>query len=150
MIATMTATLFGLGRAPFAPGTLASIVALPIAWGVMALGGPIALFSLGLLVAGLGIWASDVYAKESGEHDPSECVIDEVAGQLLACALAPLSLFGFALAFVLFRLYDISKLWPVSAAERLDGGFGIVLDDVVAGILAGGIVAVLAATGLVS
>jgi phosphatidylglycerophosphatase A len=76
-------------------------------------------------------------------------VIDEVAGQLLACAFAPLSLAGFALAFLLFRLFDISKLWPISAAERLRGGLGIVVDDLVAGLIAGLIVAVFASTGFI-
>ena len=76
-------------------------------------------------------------------------MIDEVAGQFLACAFAPLSLAGFALVFLLFRLFDISKLWPISAAERLRGGLGIVADDLVAGLMAGLIVAVFASTGFI-
>ena len=87
--------------------------------------------------------------RTTDETDPSECVIDEVAGQFLACALAPLSLYGFILAFALFRLFDISKLWPISEAERLRGGLGIVADDMVAGLLAGLIVAVVASLGLI-
>lgn len=149
MIATYGATLFGIGYARFAPGTLASFVALPIAWIVLLLWGPVALASLGLATAAFGVWACDVYANEKGVHDPSECVIDELAGQFLACALAPLSLLGFALAFVLFRLFDVSKLWPISAAERLPGGLGIVADDMVAGLIAGAVVAVLASVGLI-
>ena len=86
----------------------------------------------------------------TGRDDPSECVIDEVAGQFLACAMAPLSLFGFLLAFALFRLFDISKLWPISEAERLRGGLGqSMADDMVAGLLAGLIVAVVASLGLI-
>ena len=149
MIATPLATLFGIGRAPFAPGTLASAVALPIAWIVLKFGGPIALLSLSFAVAALGAWACDVYARQTGTHDPSECVIDELAGQLLACAMAPLSPLGFALAFVLFRLFDVSKLWPISAAERLPGGLGIMADDMLAGLFAGTIVAVLVSVGLI-
>lgn len=149
MNASNAATLFGLGRLGFAPGTLGSLVALPIAWLVMRTGGMYALLALSAVVAVLAIWVSDAYARESGDADPSECIIDELAGQLLACALAPLSLLGFALAFVLFRLFDISKLWPVSAVERIGGGPGIVGDDMVAGLMAGIVVAVASTAGLV-
>ncbi len=149
MIATYASTLFGIGRVRFAPGTLASVVALPFAWIVLKLWGSVALLSLSVVTAAFGAWACDVYARRTGTHDPSECVIDELAGQFLACALAPLSLTGFALAFALFRLFDVSKLWPISAAERLPGGFGIMADDMLAGLLAGAIVAVMANVGLV-
>jgi phosphatidylglycerophosphatase A len=146
---SLAATVFGLGRAPFAPGTLASLVTLPIAWLAMRLGGPMAVLVLGAAVTAFGIWAGEAYAVERHDPDPSDCVIDEVAGQLLACALAPMTVLGFALAFVLFRLFDVSKLWPVSWAERLPGGFGIMADDVVAGLIAGGIVAVFYSTGII-
>ena len=149
MIADHAATLFGIGRSPIAPGTVASIVALPIAWLVMAAGGTTALLTLCLAVSAIGFYACDVYAKDKGAHDPSECVVDELAGQFLACALAPLTVPGFALAFLLFRLFDISKLWPISAAERLRGGLGIMADDLVAGLIAGTIVSVFATAGLV-
>ena len=143
----MSATVFGIGRAP-APGTIASLVSLPVAWVVMLYAGPFVLLALGAAIFIFGIWASEAYAIEQGNSDPSECVIDEVAGQFIACAFAPLSLAGFAAAFVLFRLFDISKLWPISAAERLHGGLGIMLDDLVAGLFAGVIVAVFAGVGL--
>jgi len=149
MIWTYAATVFGIGRSPIMPGTVASAVSLPVAWVVLKYLGPVALFSLSFAVAAIGTWACDVYVRTTEETDPSECVIDEVAGQLLACALAPLSLYGFILAFALFRLFDISKLWPISEAERLRGGLGIVADDMVAGLLAGLIVAVVASLGLI-
>jgi len=143
------ATLFGLGRLGFAPGTLGSLVALPIAWLVMRFGGMYVLLGVTAVVAIAAIWVSDAYARESGDEDPQDCIIDEVAGQMLACALAPLSLAGFALAFVLFRLFDISKLWPISAVERIGGGAGIVGDDMLAGLIAGIVVATAATAGLV-
>jgi phosphatidylglycerophosphatase A len=149
MIATYAATLFGLGRIRFAPGTAASLAALPVAWIAMLVGGPVAVLSLGVVTAAIGIWACEIYAGKSGARDPSECVIDEAAGQFLACAAAPPTLIGFALAFALFRLFDISKLWPVSAAERLRGGLGIVADDLMAGLIAGLIVAILDNVGLI-
>ncbi len=143
------ATLFGIGRVPHAPGTVASIVALPVAWIVIALWGHFVLLAMSVAVAVLGAIAGEAYAKSSGTHDPSECVIDELAGQWLACALAPLTVLGFAMAFLLFRLFDIVKFWPMSAAERLEGGLGIVADDMVAGLLAGVIVALFATSGLI-
>jgi phosphatidylglycerophosphatase A len=143
------ATLFGLGRLGFAPGTLGSLVALPIAWLIMRFGGMYALLGVTAIVAIAAIWVSDAYARESGDKDPQDCIIDEVAGQMLACALAPLSLAGFALAFVLFRLFDISKLWPISAVERIGGGAGIVGDDMLAGLIAGIVVATAATAGLI-
>lgn len=149
MNASNAATLFGLGRLGFAPGTLGSLVALPIAWLVMRFGGMYALLALSAATAIVGIWVSDAYARASGDKDPSECIIDELAGQFLACALAPLSLGSFALAFVLFRLFDISKLWPISAVERIGGGAGIVGDDMMAGLIAGIVVAVASTAGLV-
>ena len=149
MMWSYAATVFGVGRSPWAPGTVASAVSLPFAWVVLKYLGPVALFSLSFAVAAIGTWACEVYIRATNETDPSECVIDEVAGQFLACALAPLSLYGFILAFALFRLFDISKLWPISAAERLRGGLGIMTDDLVAGLIAGGIVAVFASVGLI-
>jgi phosphatidylglycerophosphatase A len=146
---SQVATLFGLGRLGFAPGTLGSLVALPIAWLIMRFGGMYVLLGVTAVVAIAAIWVSDAYAKEIGDDDPKDCIIDEVAGQMLACALAPLSLLGFALAFVLFRLFDISKLWPISAVERIGGGAGIVGDDMLAGLIAGIVVATVATAGFI-
>jgi phosphatidylglycerophosphatase A len=134
------ATMFGVGRVPLMPGTAASAVALPFAWLIAAAFGAVPLLLLAVAVALLAVPISWTYARQTGREDPSGCVIDELAGQWLACACAPLTLWGFALAFVLFRLFDMTKLWPVSAAEKLKGGWGIVADDMVAGAMAGVIV----------
>ncbi len=142
------AILFGVGRMPLAPGTAASLVALPFAWLIATAFGPIPLLLLAVAVGFLAVPISGAYAKETGREDPSDCVIDELAGQWLACTCAPLTLWGFAFAFVLFRLFDMTKLWPVSAAEKLKGGWGIVADDMVAGALAGVIVLVAVHFGL--
>ena len=149
MISTVLSTFFGVGFARVAPGTVASLVALPLAWliswklGVTAL----CVASLGTYV--VGVWSCGNYAAASGKIDPSECVIDEVAGQWFACAVAPLSLAGFAIAFVLFRFFDITKLWPVSLGERLPGGLGIMTDDMIAGALAAVIIAALRLQGII-
>ncbi len=142
------ATLFGIGNIPFAPGTFASLAALPFAWLLMTLGGSWLLGACVSLAIAIGIWSCDVYVGETGKTDPSECVIDELAGQWIACMVAPLTLPGFALAFLAFRLFDIWKPWPISAAERARGGLGVMADDLVAGLFAAIVVAAVHATGL--
>jgi phosphatidylglycerophosphatase A len=143
-LAAAIATLGGLGRVRPAPGTIASLITAVVAYGIAEFGGRAAILLLGIFIMALGGWAAEHYARERGAPDPSECVIDEVAGQLIACAFAPLTILGFALAFLLFRVLDIFKPWPIYFAERLPGGLGIVADDVAAGILAGAIIAILA------
>ncbi|MGZ6009834.1 MAG: phosphatidylglycerophosphatase A family protein [Rhizomicrobium sp.] len=149
MIATMLSTFFGVGYARIAPGTVASAAALPLAWLILWKLGPFALLLASLMAYAIGVWSCGVHAAKTGGVDPSECVIDEVAGQWLACAVTPLSLSGFAIAFALFRFFDISKLWPVSAGERLAGGWGIMTDDMIAGALTAAIIAGLRWQGLV-
>jgi len=148
-LAASLSTLFGIGRVRYAPGTVTSVIALPIAVAISATGGRFVLLAVALFVTAIGGWASEHYVRERGMKDPSECVIDELAGQLLACAFAPLGILAYALAFVLFRVLDIAKPWPISAAEELPGGLGVMADDLLAGLLAGLVVAVFAHAGLV-
>jgi len=143
------ATLGGAGYARYAPGTVASILALPFAWLIAWSGGRFALLLAGIVALAVGAWASELYVAHTKTFDPKECVIDELAGQWLACAFAPLSFTGFTLAFVLFRLFDIWKPWPVRQAEHLHGGVGVMADDVVAALMAGAILAVLAHARLI-
>jgi phosphatidylglycerophosphatase A len=147
--AILVATLAGIGRLPIAPGTAASLVALPFAWLLLRFGGVTGIAIAIVAVIVVGTWACDVYARISGSTDPPECVVDELAGQWIACAFAPLTLGGFAVAFVLFRIFDIVKPWPVSRAEQFSGGAGIMADDLLAGAIAGLIVAVVSGIGLV-
>jgi phosphatidylglycerophosphatase A len=149
MIATVLSTFFGVGFVRAAPGTVASMVALPIAWLISGKLGVTALCAASLVTYVIGVWSCGQYAARKGVTDPSECVIDEVAGQWLACAVAPLSLSGFAVAFGLFRFFDITKVWPVSLGERLPGGLGIMTDDMLAALLAGLIIAALRLQGLI-
>jgi phosphatidylglycerophosphatase A len=142
-VTTAIATVFGVGRAPVAPGTAASLVALPFAWLIAASLGHLALFCCAMIVGVAAIPLCTTYERAVGRIDPRECVIDEIAGQWLACAFAPLTWKSYALAFALFRLFDITKIWPVSAAERLKGGLGIMADDLVAGAYAAAIAAAL-------
>src|SRR5690348_13916698 len=90
-IVTMIATLAGVGRFRFAPGTIASAVALVPAWLLVHYAGTVFLLVPIFASIVIGTWVSDAYAREAGNADPSECVVDELAGQWVACALVPTS-----------------------------------------------------------
>ena len=147
--ATLIASVGGIGYAPFAPGTVMSVVALAPALVMATHHGDFALFAAAVIAFIVGIYACDGHLRATGREDPSECVIDELAGQWLACAFA-LPTFGglvpapqeglyfFLAAFVLFRLFDIWKPWPVGWADRsIKGGLGVMADDMLAGLMAG-------------
>jgi phosphatidylglycerophosphatase A len=142
-------TLLGVGYSRYAPGTVASAVALPLAYLIAYFGNRFILLLCAIAALAVGAWASELYAAETKTFDPSECVVDELAGQWIACAFAPVSLVGFALAFVLFRLFDICKPWPIRHTEGWHGGLGIMADDVVAAVMGGIILVVLSRTGLI-
>ena len=134
----LLATWFGSGLLPKAPGTWGSLAALPFAWVIQTVGGQIALLAAAAIVFLIGVWAAERMAREVGLKDPGIVVIDEVAGQWFVLAFAPLSIWTYVAGFVLFRIADITKPWPVSLADRrVPGGFGIMLDDVIAGLYAG-------------
>ena len=131
--ATIAATWFWVGLLPKAPGTWGSAAALPFAWLLSSLGGASALLVASLLCFCLGWWASAIYVARTGASDPSEVVIDEVAGQWLVLAAAPLDPLSYLVGFALFRLFDVWKPWPVSwADQRIGGGLGVMLDDILA------------------
>jgi len=134
---TLLATWFGSGLIRKAPGTFGSLAALPFAALILWIGGNLALLAAAMIVFGLGLAVSGRYARAGGDPDPGAVVIDEVAGQWLTLVPLCLSVESFALGFVLFRVFDITKLWPVSLAERrLSGALGIMADDIVAGLFA--------------
>ncbi len=129
----LIATGFGLGLLPFAPGTWGSLVGLGVAWAIRTLSGIPGLALALSIVLGLGWWAAGAVTKTSGLRDPAAVVVDEIAGQWLVLLAAPRGVVAWILAFVLFRLFDIWKPWPVRWADaRLVGGFGIMLDDLLA------------------
>ncbi|HKT17131.1 MAG TPA: phosphatidylglycerophosphatase A [Stellaceae bacterium] len=135
--AAIFVTWFGSGWLPWAPGSWGSLAALPFAWALVKAGGPGLLAFIALSAFALGCWAADIALRETQTRDPGWIVIDEVVGQWLTLLAAPASLAGYASGFVLFRLFDIWKPWPVSLADRkLEGGFGVMADDVLAAIYA--------------
>jgi phosphatidylglycerophosphatase A len=143
--AALLATWFGAGLLPKAPGTWGSLAALPFAWGLAVLGGAPALLAGALACFLVGWWASAVYVGRTGADDPSEVVIDEVAGQWLVLAAAPMDPLMYAAGFVLFRVLDITKPWPARWADRhVHGGLGVMLDDMLAAAYGAAALAVVA------
>lgn len=131
--AALLCTWFGAGLAPKAPGTWGSAAALPFAWGLARLGGWPLVLAASLVCFVVGWWASAVYVRRTGAQDPSEVVIDEVAGQWLVLAAAPLDPLAYVVGFALFRVLDITKPWPARWADRhVHGGLGVMLDDMLA------------------
>lgn len=127
---------FGSGLARKAPGTLGTAAAIPLYWLLIQTGLPI--YSVSTVLATLaGIWICGIAADKLGEHDFSGIVWDEVAGYLITMWLVPFSWKALLLGFVLFRIFDILKPWPISWIDRkVQGGLGIMLDDVLAGVFA--------------
>jgi phosphatidylglycerophosphatase A len=133
----MLATWFGIGLLPIAPGSWASLAALPVAWGIRGAFGVAGLAAASVVAFFAGWWAAGIVAKASAIEDPGAVVIDEVAGQWLVLLAAPRDPLAYALAFLLFRVFDTWKPWPAGWADRhVQGGLGVVLDDILAAVYA--------------
>ena len=139
--ARILGTWFGCGLLPHAPGTFGTLGALPL-YALLRRPGEsgkrVAIATV--VLTGVGIWAGDAVARQTGEEDPQIVVIDEVVGVLIALLAAPTTWQGTLSAVALFRLFDIVKPWPVREFERLPGGLGIMFDDVAAGLMAAGVI----------
>jgi phosphatidylglycerophosphatase A len=132
--AVLLATGFTVGNIPFAPGTWGSLLGLPL-WLATARVEPAAAAAFVLTVVGAAVWVADEAERALGQKDAQCIVVDEVAGMLVGLAGLPVNAVNCIAAFALFRLMDVLKPFPARWAEqRLRGGWGIVLDDVVAGI----------------
>jgi len=129
-------TFFGAGYFPKGPGTAGSVAAILIAWPLMIAGlTPLGFAVLSVAALAPAIWAADVVARESGRKDPQIVVVDEVLGQWLTLGGATrLNWRSLLIGLVLFRIFDILKPQPVRSLERIPGGAGIVLDDMMAGV----------------
>lgn len=145
--ATLIATFFYTGLLKPAPGTWGSLAALPVAWLLHQIGGPIALTGATIVAYLAGLKATEAYTAGSDDHDPSEVVIDEVVGMWITLfpvsfganmmgvdilALYP----GWVVGFLAFRVFDITKLGPIGKADRRGDATGVMMDDVYAGIAA--------------
>lgn len=130
------ATGCGIGYFPFAPGTLGSLEGLVLAWALARLGGSWAVAFGWAAVTLVGFWSSREAEAQFGRRDPAPVVIDEVSGQLLGLLFVPPSAAGWLGGFVLFRIFDIWKPYPVRRLESWPGASGIMADDLVAGAYA--------------
>ncbi len=126
---------FYLGKIPWAPGTFGTFLGIPLACLLHRL--PLFFLAPAVLLLVLGsVWISGQAARIIGEEDPPMIVLDEVAGMTVSLCMFPCSTVYVAACFFLFRLFDIWKPGPVNSLQRLPGGWGVVMDDVLAGFLA--------------
>ena len=133
-LAHVLAVWFGCGHVPVAPGLAGTLGAIPL-YLLLRHEGTGVVAAAAVLLTVVGIWAAGRVARRRGGKDPQIIVIDEVAGVFVTWVAAPPTLSGLLAGVVLFRLFDQTKPWPARLAERrLPGGWGIVLDDVFAGL----------------
>ena len=119
---------------PFAPGTAGSIVGLLCYMVLHRMSFPVYLLSV-LTITVLAVWSSAIAERIYSEKDAKKIVVDEIAGMLVALAWMPFSMQAMIIGFILFRFFDITKLFPVNLAHRrLSGGMAVVMDDILAGI----------------
>jgi phosphatidylglycerophosphatase A len=125
---------FGCGRFPKAPGTAGTVGAIPLYLVLRHYGGLPAVAVAAVLVTLIGVWAAHQVVRKTGLKDPQIVCIDEVAGVLITWLAAPDNWIGLVAGFVLFRIFDQFKPWPARGAEKLPEGWGVMMDDVAAGI----------------
>lgn len=132
-LSKLIATLFFIGYSPVAPGTLASLAALPFC--VLLKDTPFLYFFITGFLLVLGFWASSRAEKAFSKKDPPEIVIDEFASMFLVYAFVPPNAKFLIAGFLLFRVFDIFKIPPLKKLQVLPQGYGIMLDDIAAAIL---------------
>lgn len=142
-VAKWLALGLGSGLAPKAPGTFGTLAAVPLFLLLQPL--PLWGYALAtLLVCLVGIWACGEYSRALGVHDHGSIVWDEVAGYLITMMFAPPGWLWVVIGFVLFRLFDIWKPWPIGWLDaKVHGGLGIMLDDMLAGVFASAVLLLL-------
>jgi phosphatidylglycerophosphatase A len=132
-VAKLIATFFYSGLFPVAPGTAGTLAAIPLFYLVSFT--PIYFYlTITVLIILVSVWASGVAEEIFGKTDPGQVVADEVCGYLITMILVPVTLSNIFMGFLLFRLFDIAKPYPIRKLEKLPGGWGIVMDDVMAGV----------------
>jgi phosphatidylglycerophosphatase A len=135
--AALISTWFGAGLMPIGPGTWGSAAALPFGFLMMWLGGPWLLVAGIVVITAAGWWAAGVFVKGLNAEDPPEIVVDEVVSQWLVLTITPLTWWGYLAAFLIFRIFDTIKPWPINLIDQnVTGAAGVMLDDLAAGALA--------------
>jgi phosphatidylglycerophosphatase A len=130
------ATVGPFGHAPIAPGTAGSVAGLVLFWAVRSTGSTWFEVAVLLVVMVAGVPAASAAESTFQRKDPGQVVIDEVAGMLVTLLAVPVGLGGAVVGFFAFRLFDIAKPFPARQVERLPGGWGVMVDDLVAGVYA--------------
>lgn len=131
----LIATFFNIGKSPKAPGTVATVATIPI-WYLLTQLGPIVYMAVTFILVILGIYAAQVFEKQSGTQDSQEIVIDEVVGFLVTMTWLPVTWQSVALGFLIFRALDITKPPPIRQLEqKVKGGLGVMIDDIAAGVI---------------
>lgn len=126
----------GLGLVPVAPGTAGTLLGVLLAWLALDLGFALQI-TLGVSLFGAGIWICGNSSRRLGQHDPGGIVWDEISAMYFTLLVAPPTITAWLAAFVLFRVFDILKPWPIRDLDhRMGGGLGIMLDDLVAALYA--------------
>ena len=136
------ATCFKIGHLPIAPGTWGSLVAIIGWWLWLQYLDPLVFIVLIIAIFAIGVLTTNTIIAHTGEKDPSRVIIDEVAGQWLGLLILPDGMLYIVGAFVLFRFLDIFKPWPIRQMEQFPKGWGVMLDDTLAGLLTLGLIQV--------
>lgn len=130
------AVFFGVGLSPKAPGTVATAATIPL-FMLLSWAGPLIYMAVTFLLVPIGIVAAEFYEQDMGGHDHKEIVIDEVVGYLITMVWLPMTWQAILIGFILFRLLDITKpLFIGYLDKKIQGGLGVMMDDIAAGIVA--------------
>lgn len=130
---TIALGTMGVGFSTIAPGTLGSLVGLLFAYGLTFLSKPLVLLTLVAFIF-LSIWISSLAETYFHEKDSSRIVIDEVCGMMVSLLFVPWTFTNILIAFLLFRFFDIVKIPPINMLQKCPSGYGVVLDDIMAGV----------------
>ncbi len=131
----LIATFFNVGKFSKAPGTMGTLATIPLWWALAQLG-PLPYMLITILLIPVGVMAATAYVTYSNTQDNQEIVIDEVVGYLITMVWLPITWQSALLGFVVFRILDITKPPPIRNLDRsLKGGFGVMADDIAAGII---------------
>lgn len=124
-----------MGLIPIGPGTFGTLAAIPLFYALTFT--PLYLYlAITVVIILISVWASTITEQIYNKRDPGQVVADEVCGYLVTMILVPPTITNIFFGFLLFRLFDITKPYPVRKFEKLPGGWGIVIDDVAAGVYA--------------
>ena len=132
---TLLVTFGYIGKVKYIPGTIGSFAGLLVGAVIIKLTNYNVFMSCFFILTVISIFAVDEYLKSSENLDPQEVVVDEVLGQWIAIAFIPFNFKSFLIAFILFRFFDISKIFPINKIEKIKGYLGVIGDDLFAGII---------------